>query len=611
MKIVLLRLFLSVLSLIIGKYNPGDLGLYFYIISYLIAGYDVLWSAITNIIKGEVFDENFLMFIATIGAFVISEYSEGIFVMIFYQTGELFHSYALSKSRNSISDLMNIKAETANVLLGDKIVTVDVEEVKNGSIIVIKAGEKVPLDAVIISGDSLLDTSCLTGESLPREVSVGDKILSGSINTSGTIQAEVLSEYKDSTVNKILELVENASDRKGKNERFITKFSRYYTPSVVIAAVLLAIVGPIVTNESISTWLYRACSFLVVSCPCALVISIPMSFFGTLGAGAKKGILIKGSNYVEVFAKCETMLFDKTGTLTKGVFKVKEIETTSEYTQDELIKYASYAEYYSNHPISKSLLEYYNKDIDINKIKDTVELAGFGVKSTIDGKTVLAGNVKLMKENNINNYLTPKTHGTVVHIALDNNYMGYVLIADELKENIKETIANIKARGINKTIMLTGDSSEIAKEVAATIGLDEVYSSLLPQDKVSKCEEIIKNSTTPVAFVGDGINDAPSLAIADVSIAMGALGSDAAIEAADLVIMSDDIAKVNVAIDLSRRTLVIVKENISFALGVKLTVLILTMFGVSNMWQAVFADVGVSVLAILNALRILSVKRYK
>ena len=611
MRIIILRLVLSILSLIIGKINPLDLGLYFYIISYLIAGYDVLLQAIKNILKGEVFDENFLMCIATIGAFVISEYSEGIFVMIFYQTGELFHSYALNKSRNSISDLMNIKAETANVLNGDKIDVVDVEEVAIDSIIVIKAGEKVPLDAVITIGSSLLDTSCLTGESLPREVYEGDKILSGSINTSGTIQAKVLSEYKDSTVNKILELVENASDRKGKNERFITKFSRYYTPSVVIAAVILAIAGPIVTNEAIYTWLYRACSFLVVSCPCALVISIPMSFFGTLGAGAKKGILIKGSNYVEVLAKCETILFDKTGTLTKGVFKVKEVVTQDNFDKDELIMYASYAEYYSNHPISKSLLEYYNKEIDLTKIADTVELAGFGVKSTINGKVVLAGNTKLMNENKISNYFTPKSNGTIVHIAIDNEYKGYILIADELKDNIKETIASIKANGINKTVMLTGDSSEIANEVAATIGLDEVYSSLLPQDKVKKCEEIIKESTTPVAFVGDGINDAPSLAIADVSIAMGALGSDAAIEAADLVIMSDDIAKVNLAIDLSRRTLVIVKQNIFFALGVKLTVLILTMLGLSNMWQAVFADVGVSVLAILNALRILSVKKYK
>lgn len=578
-----------------------------FLISYLIVGGDIIKGAFKNILKGQVFDENFLMGIASIGAFAIGEYPEGVAVMLFYQIGELFQSYAVDKSRKSIASLMDIRPDYANVKRGDKILKVDPDEVQIGDIIVIKAGEKVPLDCKIIEGSSMLDTSALTGESLPREVEEGNEILSGCININGVIVAEVIKEYGESTVSKILDLVENASNKKSKSEQFITKFARFYTPIVVIIAVVLAIVPPIIIkNQSFSDWIYRALSFLVVSCPCALVMSVPLSFFGGIGGASKKGVLIKGSNYLEALSKTEIIVFDKTGTLTKGVFDVQEIHPVG-ITQDELLKYSAYAESYSNHPISFSLKKAFAKDIDNERISNVEEISGYGVNAIVDGKNILAGNVKLMKKYNIPHY-EGELIGTVVHVAIDNEYAGYIVIADEIKKDSLQAISELK-KSNKRTVMLTGDSKNVGNKVARELGLNKVYSELLPGDKVEKLEELLlqKSSKGKLAFVGDGINDAPVLARADIGIAMGGLGSDAAIEAADIVIMTDEPSKIVTAMNISKKTMNIAYQNIYFAIGVKVIVLILSALGITSMWSAIFADVGVTIIAVLNSFRALHV----
>ncbi len=581
-----------------------------FLIAYFLVGYDIVWSAICNILRGQVFDENFLMSLATVGAFVIGEYTEGVAVMLFFQVGELFQSYAVGKSRASIATLMDIRPDSATVLREGTALVIDPEEVQIGELIEIKAGERVPLDCTVQRGHATLDTSALTGESLPREVSEGSELHSGSINLNGLLHAIVTKEYADSTVNKILDLVENATDKKSKAEHFITKFARYYTPSVVIAAAVLAIVPPLVLQQAFSIWVYRALAFLVVSCPCALVISIPLSFFGGIGGASKLGILVKGSNYLEVLAAADTVVFDKTGTLTKGEFHLAETHPEG-IAADALLHYAAYAEHYSNHPISRSLKAAYATPIDPSRIADTEELAGFGVKAIIDGKEICVGNEKMMQQQGIALPTTENALGTVVHLAMDGIYCGHLLICDEVKPDAAAAIANLKRTGVRKTVMLTGDAKPIGEAVAAQLGLDEVYAELLPTDKVRIAEELLESSKGKLAFVGDGINDAPALARADVGIAMGGIGSDAAIEAADIVIMTDEPAKIAVAVSIARRTLQIVKQNIVFALGVKLLVLLLTALGLSNMWQAVFADVGVAVIAILNATRMLSVRQYE
>ncbi|MDD2494159.1 MAG: heavy metal translocating P-type ATPase [Tissierellia bacterium] len=578
-----------------------------FLISYLIVGGDIIKGAFKNILKGQVFDENFLMGIASIGAFAIGEYPEGVAVMLFYQIGELFQSYAVDKSRKSIANLMDIRPDYANVKRDDKILKVDPDEVQIGDIIVIKAGEKVPLDCKIIEGSSMLDTSALTGESLPREVEEGNEILSGCININGVIVAEVIKEYGESTVSKILDLVENASNKKSKSEQFITKFARFYTPIVVIIAVVLAIVPPIIIkNQSFSDWIYRALSFLVVSCPCALVMSVPLSFFGGIGGASKKGVLIKGSNYLEALSKTEIIVFDKTGTLTKGVFDVQEIHPVG-ITQDELLKYSAYAESYSNHPISFSLKKAFAKDIDNERISNVEEISGYGVNAIVDGKNILAGNVKLMKKYNIPHY-EGELIGTVVHVAIDNEYAGYIIIADEIKKDSLQAISELK-KSNKRTVMLTGDSKNVGNKVARELGLNKVYSELLPGDKVEKLEELLlqKSSKGKLAFVGDGINDAPVLARADIGIAMGGLGSDAAIEAADIVIMTDEPSKIVTAMNISKKTMNIAYQNIYFAIGVKVIVLILSALGITSMWSAIFADVGVTIIAVLNSFRALHV----
>lgn len=578
-----------------------------FIISYLIVGGDVIKRALENILKGQVFDENFLMGIATVGAFLIGEYPEGVAVMLFYQVGELFQSYAVDKSRKSIASLMDIRPDYANVKRGEEIVKVDPDEVKIGDIIVIKAGEKIPLDSRVIEGSSMLDTSALTGESSPRHVEPGNDILSGCININGLITAEVTKEYDESTVSKILDLVENASSKKSKSEQFITKFARYYTPIVVIVAVILAIVPPIILeNESFSDWIYRALSFLVVSCPCALVISIPLSFFGGIGGASKKGVLIKGGNYLEALAKTEIIVFDKTGTLTKGVFNVQEIHAIG-INDDELLEYSAYAESYSNHPISLSLKRAFGKKIENSRISNVDEISGLGVNATVDGKNILAGNIKLMKKFNIP-YYEKELIGTVVHVAIDNKYVGYILIADELKVDSAHAISELKKSNIKKTVMLTGDSKNAGEKVASELGLNKVYTELLPGDKVEKLEGLFlqKSEKGKLAYVGDGINDAPVLARADIGIAMGGLGSDAAIEAADIVIMTDEPSKIVTAINISKKTLGIAYQNIIMAISIKVIVLILSAWGITSMWAAIFADVGVTIIAVLNSFRALN-----
>lgn len=580
-----------------------------FIISYIIVGGDVVKRAVKNIFKGQVFDENFLMSIATIGAFFIGEYPEGVAVMLFYQVGELFQSYAVGKSRKSIASLMDIRPDYANVKKGDVLVKVDPDEVQIGDIIVIKAGEKIPLDGKVIEGSSMIDTSALTGESVPREVEVGSDILSGCININGVITAEVTKEFGESTVSKILDLVENASSKKSNSEQFITKFARYYTPVVVIIAVFLAIIPPLVIDgATFSDWIYRALAFLVVSCPCALVISIPLSFFGGIGGASKKGVLVKGSNYLEALAETEIVVFDKTGTLTKGVFNVQEIHPEG-VSKEELLELTAHAESYSNHPISLSLKRAYSKEIDNRRISDVEEISGHGVIATVDGKKVMAGNIKLMKMMDIP-YFKGELIGTIVHVAVNNKYIGYIVIADEVKEDSAQAIKELKAANIKQTVMLTGDNKSIGSKVAKELGLDKVYAELLPADKVEKLEELFsqKSKKGKLAFVGDGINDAPVLARADIGIAMGGLGSDAAIEAADVVIMTDEPSKIATTMKISKKTLKIAHQNIVFAIGIKIIVLILSAFGITTMWAAIFADVGVTIIAVLNAFRALNVK---
>lgn len=580
-----------------------------FIISYIIVGEDVVKRAVKNIFKGQVFDENFLMSIATIGAFFIGEYPEGVAVMLFYQVGELFQSYAVGKSRKSIASLMDIRPDYANVKKGDELVKVDPDEVQIGDIIVIKAGEKIPLDGKVIEGSSMIDTSALTGESVPREVEVGSDILSGCININGVITAEVTKEFGESTVSKILDLVENASSKKSNSEQFITKFARYYTPVVGIIAVFLAIIPPLVIDgETFSDWIYRALAFLVVSCPCALVISIPLSFFGGIGGASKKGVLVKGSNYLEALAETEIVVFDKTGTLTKGVFNVQEIHPEG-VSKEELLELTSHAESYSNHPISLSLKRAYSKEIDNGRISDVEEISGHGVIATVDGKKVMVGNIKLMKMMDIP-YFKGELIGTIVHVAVNNKYIGYIVIADEVKEDSAQAIKELKEANIKQTVMLTGDNKSIGSKVAKELGLDKVYAELLPADKVEKLEELFsqKSKKGKLAFVGDGINDAPVLARADIGIAMGGLGSDAAIEAADVVIMTDEPSKIATTMKISKKTLKIAHQNILFAIGIKIIVLILSAFGITTMWAAIFADVGVTIIAVLNAFRALNVK---
>lgn len=594
---------------VLPNLNNEWLQIALFIISYIIVGGDVVKRAVKNIFKGQVFDENFLMSIATIGAFFIGEYPEGVAVMLFYQVGELFQSYAVGKSRKSIASLMDIRPDYANVKKGDELVKVDPDEVQIGDIIVIKAGEKIPLDGKVIEGSSMIDTSALTGESVPREVEVGSDILSGCININGVITAEVTKEFGESTVSKILDLVENASSKKSNSEQFITKFARYYTPVVVIIAVFLAIIPPLVIDgATFSDWIYRALAFLVVSCPCALVISIPLSFFGGIGGASKKGVLVKGSNYLEALAETEIVVFDKTGTLTKGVFNVQEIHPEG-VSKEELIELTAHAESYSNHPISLSMKRAYSKEIDNGRISDVEEISGHGVIATVDGKKVMAGNIKLMKMMDIP-YFKGELIGTIVHVAVNNKYIGYIVIADEVKEDSAQAIKELKAANIKQTVMLTGDNKSIGSKVAKELGLDKVYAELLPADKVEKLEELFsqKSKKGKLAFVGDGINDAPVLARADIGIAMGGLGSDAAIEAADVVIMTDEPSKIATTMKISKKTLKIAHQNIVFAIGIKIIVLILSAFGITTMWTAIFADVGVTIIAVLNAFRALNVK---
>ena len=578
-------------------------------ISFLCIGGDIVFKALRNISHGRVFDENFLMSIATIGAFIIGEYPEGVAVMLFYQVGELFQSYAVDKSRKFIAELMDICPDYANVKINEEIIRKSPEEVQIGDIIVIKAGEKVPLDGTVIDGNSMIDTSALTGESVPREAKPGDDILSGCINVNGVLTARVTKEFGESTVSKILDLVENASSKKSNSERFITKFARYYTPVVVIVAVLMAVIPPmLLEGASYQDWIYRALSFLVVSCPCALVVSIPLSFFGGLGGASRKGVLIKGSNYLEAMAQAGIVVFDKTGTLTKGVFKVQNV-TSKIMPSEELLMLTAFAENYSNHPISVSLRQAYGKEIDNSAISSVEEVSGHGVIAQVMGRTVAAGNGKLMASLNVP-YDFQEEFGTVVHVAVDGNYAGYIVITDEVKEDAAKAINDLKRTGI-QTVMLTGDNRVVAEKIAEELGLDKVYSELLPGDKVEKLEELFAQKTEKgkIAFVGDGINDAPVLARADIGVAMGGLGSDAAIEAADIVIMTDEPSRLLTAIKISKKTIRIAHQNIVFAIGIKALVLLLSAAGITTMWAAVFADVGVTVLAVINSFRALQVKK--
>ncbi|RKD31905.1 heavy metal translocating P-type ATPase [Lacrimispora algidixylanolytica] len=582
-------------------------------ISYIIIGGDIVWKAIRNILRGKVFDENFLMTVATVGAFCIREFPEAVAVMLFYQVGELFQSYAVSQSRRSISELMDIRPDYANLVIESGDTTrVDPDDVKIGDTILVAAGEKIPLDGTVIDGTSMIDTSALTGESVPREAAVGSDVLSGCVNINGILRIKVTKEYGESTVSKILDLVENASSKKSNSENFITKFAAVYTPIVVISALLLAVIPPLVIpGASFEQWLYRALTFLVVSCPCALVISVPLSFFGGIGGASKAGILVKGSNYLEALAQTELVVFDKTGTLTQGVFDVQEIYA-KDITKEELLALTAYAESYSNHPISLSLKRAYGKEIDKNRLSNVEEISGLGIIASVDGKVVAAGNSKLMTRLNIS-YSEDVAIGTVVHVAVDNSYAGYIVISDKVKPDAALAIQTLKAAHVKQTVMLTGDSKSVGEKVAKELQMDQVYTELLPGDKVDKLEELFtqKSAKGKLAFVGDGINDAPVLARADIGVAMGGLGSDAAIEAADVVIMTDEPSKLGTAIKISKKTLGIVRQNIIFALAVKIGVLILSAFGLATMWEAVFSDVGVSVIAILNALRALNITKLK
>lgn len=580
-----------------------------FIVAYLIIGYDILLKALKNIKRGKIFDENFLMSVATVGALCIGNLPEAVSVMLFYQVGELFQSYAVNKSRKSVASLMDIRPDYANVIRNDKHIKVDPNEVNIEEIILIKPGEKIPLDGVIVEGSSMLNTLALTGESVPRRVEKGDEVLSGCINNESVLKVKVTKKFGESTVSKILDLVENASSRKSNSEAFITKFAKYYTPIVCGIALVLAILPPIILNQEFNTWIYRALSFLVVSCPCALVVSIPLSFFGGIGASSSVGVLVKGSNYLEALSNIEIVVCDKTGTLTEGVFKVQKINAIS-MSDEELLKYAAYAESFSNHPIAMSLKEAYHKKIDNKKVTDTKEMSGKGVEAKVDGKKVLVGNDKLMKDMNVK-YDKCDDIGTIVYVIVDNKYSGYIVISDKIKDDSYEAVKGLKANNVKKLVMLTGDKKDISKVVSEELELDEYHSELLPQDKVKCVEKLMleKSKDGKLLFVGDGINDAPVLALSDIGVAMGGLGSDAAIEAADVVIMTDEVSKISESISISRKTMRIVKENIVFAITVKIAVLVLSALGIATMWSAVFADVGVSVIAILNALRILRVNK--
>lgn len=608
----LIKIIISLLLVVISLLLKFDTELYsniLYVIAYIIVGYDIVLKAVRNIFKGKVFDENFLMTVATIGAFCIGEFPEAVAVMLFYQIGELFQSYAVDRSRKSVASLMDIRPDYANVYRENEIERVDPDEVNIGEIILVKPGEKIPLDGIVVDGESMLNTQALTGESVPRKVTVNDEVLSGCINNDRILKIKVSKEFEESTVSKILDLVENASSRKSKSENFISKFAKYYTPIVVIVSVALAVIPPLVIKEALfSDWLYRALSFLVVSCPCALVISIPLSFFGGIGAASKIGVLIKGSNYLEALASAEIVVCDKTGTLTEGVFKVQKIKAIG-YSDDELLRYAAYAEGFSNHPISISLKQAYNKEINEKLVTETQEISGKGVLAKVDGKMVLVGNEKIMKEYNIKFQKSEET-GTIVYVAINDEFAGTILIADKIKEDSYKAVKLFKNNNVKKVVMLTGDRDNISESIANELNLDEYHAELLPQDKVSWVEKLMtqKSSGGKLIFVGDGINDAPVLALSDIGIAMGGLGSDAAIEVADVVIMTDEPSKIANSVQISKKTMRIVKQNIVFAIAVKIGVLILSAFGVSTMWEAVFADVGVSVLAIVNALRVLRIK---
>ena len=606
---IIISLILFLIALIIN-FNNELVNNIIFLVAYIIVGFEILRKAIRNITRGKIFDENFLMSVATIGAFGIGEFPEAVAVMLFYQIGELFQNYAVDKSRKSISNLMDIRPDFAYVERDSEIKKVDPDEVKIGEVIVVKPGEKIPLDGTVIEGDSSIDTKALTGESLPQDVNEGSQVISGCINLTGFIKIKVSKEYGESTVSKILDLVENASSKKSQSENFITKFAKYYTPIVVIIAVFLAIIPPLlIDGATFSDWIYRALSFLVVSCPCALVISIPLSFFGGIGGASKMGILIKGSNYLEQLANTEIIVFDKTGTLTEGVFEVQKVKAI-DISEDELLKITAYAENYSNHPISLSVKKAYGKEIDEKQIQDTDELSGRGIVAKIENKEILVGNEKLMNEKQIK-FDKCKDIGTVLYIAINGKFAGYIVISDKIKKDSKEAIEDLKKNNVKETIMLTGDRKAVGESAAKELGIDKVYTELLPNDKVEKVENLLEETSEKgkLAFVGDGINDAPVLAISDIGIAMGGLGSDAAIEAADIVLMTDEPSKIVSAINLSKRTMKIVKENIIFAIFIKILVLILSAVGLSTMWWAVFADVGVSIIAILNALRVLRVKK--
>lgn len=616
-KKVLIRIIIAAVLVIALQFIPvkGYVRFGLYMIPYFVIGYDILKKAGKGILNRQIFDENFLMAVATIGAIALGDYKEGTAVMLFYQIGELFQSYAVGKSRRNISDLMDIRPDYANVEKDGELEQVDPDEIEIGTVIVVQPGEKVPIDGVVVEGTSSLNTSALTGESVPREVSVDDEIISGCINMTGLLKIRTTKEFGESTVSKILELVENASSRKSRSENFISKFAKIYTPAVCYGALALAILPPIVRMAFMGLapewgdWVYRALTFLVISCPCALVISIPLSFFAGIGGASREGVLVKGSSFLETLSQTKIVVFDKTGTMTKGVFEVNGIHH-SPYKDEELLEYAALAESYSTHPISKSLQRAYGKPIDKNRVSDVEEIGGHGLTAKVDGKVVAAGNAKLMKKLGIE-YHDCSHVGTIVHVAIDGKYAGHILISDVIKEHAAEAIAALKKSGIEKTVMLTGDAKNVADHVAAQLGIDEVCSELLPGDKVEKVEELLtkKSEKDKLAFVGDGINDAPVLSRADIGIAMGALGSDAAIEAADIVLMDDDPLKISKAIRISRKCIRIVYENIYFAIGIKVICLILGALGIANMWAAIFADVGVMVIAVLNAIRALFVKR--
>ena len=609
-KKVLIRIIAAAVLLIAAALIPvkGLWRLPLFLIPYFIIGWDVLWKAVRNIAHGQVFDENFLMCVATVGALVLGEYAEAVGVMLFYQVGELFQSYAVGKSRQSISQLMDIRPDSANVERDGQIVQVDPEEVAIGDVIVVRPGEKIPLDGVVLEGSSSLDTAALTGESVPRDAAPGDELLSGCVNLTGLLKVRVTKEFGESTVAKILDLVENASSKKARAENFITKFARYYTPSVVIGAVLLAVIPSLITGAW-AVWVHRALIFLVISCPCALVISIPLSFFGGIGGASARGILVKGGNYLELLAKTETVVFDKTGTLTRGVFELSALYPSGGVTDETLLETAALAECHSSHPIAQSLRRAWGQDIDPDRVTGVQEIPGHGISCLVDGVRVLAGNEKLMVRENIP-FARCGDVGTLVYVARDGAYLGCAVIADQVKGTAPAAISDLKRRGI-RTVMLTGDSQAVGEAVAAKLGLDEVHAQLLPGDKVDRLEELLarKSANGVLAYVGDGVNDAPVLSRADVGIAMGGMGSDAAIEAADVVLMDDDPAKLTEAMDIARKCLRIVRENIVFALAVKALFLVLGAFGVASMWEAVFADVGVAVIAILNASRMLRAKR--